>query len=76
MIVGLPTGMPATAWFETNAGSSTEVLVIAGSGDETGGPSPGSSIAALWALKGPQTQRNTEVPAHTNRDAWRPTHSM
>ena len=55
--------MPATAWFETDADCSTEV-VIAGSGDETGGPSSDSMGAAPDApqVRGPQTQRHLKSP--------------
>ena len=54
--------MPATAWFETDA-DSTEEVVIAGSGDETGGPSSGS----MGAEETPNPTKHRGSSAHKQR---------
>ena len=64
--VGLPiNGMSVTARVELDAGCSTE-SIIAGSGDDTGGPSRGSICA-------PSSTDRRDPEQRSSRDAWRPT---
>ncbi len=65
---GLPTGMSDKARFEIDASCSTE-SVIAGSGDETGGPSRGGSMRAATRIEGTQNQGpRTQTQAEMHGD--------